>query len=91
MRASVAEHFPEETRTSCPVGGSVLWIELPENVDSGELFDQAMDAGISVAPGLIFAPHDRFRHHLRLSFGHPWSERIEDSLRWLGDTAKAFR
>ncbi len=91
MRASVAEHFPEETRTSCPVGGSVLWIELPENVDSGELFDQAMDAGISVAPGLIFAPHDRFRHHLRLSFGHPWSERIEESLRWLGDTAKAFR
>lgn len=84
MQAMVAEHFPDETRTSKPVGGSVLWLELPKTVNSVELFDNAIDAGISIAPGNIFSPQGRFDHYVRLSYGHPWSEKIEDSIRWLG-------
>jgi len=84
MSALVAEHFPSETRTSRPVGGSVLWLELPRHVDSETLFDNAIKNGISIAPGLIFAPGRRYRNFIRLSFGHPWSDRIEDAMAWLG-------
>jgi DNA-binding transcriptional MocR family regulator len=84
MSALVAQHFPAETRTSKPVGGSVLWLELPEQIDSEQLFDEALAAGISTAPGSIFSPCDRYRNFTRLSFGHPWSDRIEESLAWLG-------
>jgi len=86
MSALVAQHFPAQTRTSKPVGGSVLWLELPVNVDSEELFDKAIDAGISIMPGRIFSPCDRFRNFVRLSFGHPWSPKIEQSVQWLGET-----
>jgi DNA-binding transcriptional MocR family regulator len=72
MRGLVAEHFPAETRTSKPVGGSVLWLELPESVDSEQLFDEAIAAGISIAPGPIFSPCQRYRNFIRLSFGHQW-------------------
>jgi DNA-binding transcriptional MocR family regulator len=84
MSALVAEHFPSQTRTSRPVGASVLWLELPPRVDAIELFDDAMAAGISIAPGQIFSPSNRYSNFIRLSYGHPWSEKTEDAIRWLG-------
>lgn len=85
MSAAVARYFPAQTRTSKPVGGCVLWLELPQGLDSEELFDEAIAAGISIAPGLIFSPCDRYRNFIRLSFGHPWTDEIEESVKWLGD------
>lgn len=85
MAAFVARHFPATTRTSHPVGGSVLWIELPGGVNSETLFDRAIDAGISIAPGNIFAPGGRYGNFIRLSFGHPWTDQIENAIAWLGN------
>ncbi|MDH3431429.1 MAG: PLP-dependent aminotransferase family protein [Gammaproteobacteria bacterium] len=85
MSAMVAAHFPAETRTSKPVGASVLWLELPEKIDAEQLFDEAIEAGISIAPGKIFSPSNRYSNFVRLSYGHPWSENTEAALRWLGD------
>jgi DNA-binding transcriptional MocR family regulator len=84
MASLVAEHFPPETRTSKPVGGSVLWLELPASVDAEALFDDAIEAGISLAPGHIFSPCSCYENFLRLSYGHQWSERTEEAIRWLG-------
>jgi DNA-binding transcriptional MocR family regulator len=84
MSAMISSHFPPDTRTSKPVGGSVMWLELPGTIDSEQLFDDAIAAGISTAPGLIFSPCNRYRNFIRLSFGHPWSDEIEASLEWLG-------
>lgn len=89
MAGMIADHFPAETRTSKPVGGSVLWLELPRGVDAEALFDRAIEHGISIAPGPIFSPCRRYRNFVRLSFGHPWSPRIEEALRWLGGEARS--
>ena len=32
MRSAVARHCPSATRVSLPVGGSVLWVEMPDDV-----------------------------------------------------------
>jgi len=87
MSAAVARVFPPDTRTSQPVGGSVLWLELPGHIDSEALFDEALAAGISIAPGPVFSPCDRYQSFIRLSFGHAWSGRTEDALEWLGRRA----
>jgi DNA-binding transcriptional MocR family regulator len=84
MSALVGEYFPTKTRISKPAGGSVLWLELPRNIDSVRLLDEAIDAGISIAPGPIFSPANRYGHFVRLSFGHPWDEQTESAMRWLG-------
>lgn len=81
---AVARHFPPETRVSRPQGGYVLWLELPAQVDSVELFENAMAEKITFAPGPIFSPVGRFGHCMRLSCGQPWSDRIEDALIRLG-------
>lgn len=82
--AAVASYFPPETRTSKPVGGCVLWLELPEAVDSEKLFDRAIREGISIAPGSIFSPCNRYRNFIRLSYGHPWTDQIDEGLMHLG-------
>ena len=84
MSAMVAQTFPDETRTSRPAGGSVLWLELPRHIKAETMLDDAIDAGISIAPGNIFSPCGCYSNFVRLSFGHPWSDRTEDALRWLG-------
>lgn len=88
MGALVAQHFPRETRTSKPVGGSVLWLELPKSVSAEQLFDDAVDAGISIAPGQIFSPCSCHGNFVRLSYGHPWGDQTEDAIRWLGRRVK---
>lgn len=85
MAALVAEHFPAETRTSQPAGGSVFWLELPRQVNAVRLFDEAIDAGISITPGPIFSPSRRYEHFIRLSYGHPWDARTDEAMRWLGE------
>ncbi len=84
MIACIERHFPAETGISRPCGGSVLWLELPEGVDSETLFDGAIELGISIVPGRIFSATERYRNYIRLSFGHPWSTEIEDGLAALG-------
>jgi len=88
MSACITRYFPDGTRTSDPVGGSVIWIELPGDVDSEVLFDEALAAGISIAPGHIFSPCSRYGNFIRLSYGHPWSDRLEASIRWLGQRVR---
>ncbi len=89
LRAEISEYFPAETRTSDPVGGGVLWVALPTGVDAVGLFDDAIEAGISIAPGPIFSPSGRYSNYVRLSYGHVWDERSEDAVRWLGARIKA--
>ncbi len=84
MSARVGRAFPAETRVSQPRGGSVLWLELPGRADSERLFKLAMDEGISISPGVIYAPDERYRSFIRLSFGHPWDARMEHGIDRLG-------
>lgn len=75
LRAEVAGRFPEGTRLSRPRGGFLLWVRLPEDVDALTLHDRARKRGISVSPGPIFSPSGAFGNFVRLSAGHPWTER----------------
>ena len=65
---------------SRPRGGFLLWVRLPDGVDALALHRRARERGISVSPGPIFSPSGDFRHCLRLSAGHLWSERTEWAL-----------
>jgi DNA-binding transcriptional MocR family regulator len=84
MRYTVAHHFPEGTRMTNPRGGFVLWVEMPRGTDCLEVFNQALEAGISITPGIIFSATRRYRNFIRISCGHSWSEEIEQAVKKLG-------
>lgn len=84
----VAEAFPEGARIARPQGGFLLWVEMPDNLDTAALKRAALRHGISIAPGALFALDDRYNHCLRLNTGVPWSENAAAALHTLGALAK---
>ncbi|AKQ70547.1 Transcriptional regulator, GntR family domain / Aspartate aminotransferase [Myxococcus hansupus] len=91
MASAVAEFFPAGTRVTRPTGGVLLWVEMPQQVDSLVLHAKALEAGISIAPGPIFSARmDTYRHCFRLSCGHPWTPRIEAAMSTLGALARGL-
>lgn len=54
-----------------PSGGNSLWLALPEQVDSYQLYLKAKECGLTLTPGQLFSVSGHYRHYLRLSFNHP--------------------
>ncbi|MCY1514334.1 HTH-type transcriptional regulator NorG [compost metagenome] len=77
---AVAASFPAGTRLGSPRGGMHLWVEMPAQVSSEAVFDQALQAGIRVMPGVMFSNAGRFDHCLRINCGTPRSAQIERAL-----------
>jgi DNA-binding transcriptional MocR family regulator len=61
-----------------------LWVQLPGNTDSRVLFDQALDQGIGISPGVLFSSRGDYINCLRLSCGLAWDERMDRAMRALG-------
>ncbi|MBV8377725.1 MAG: PLP-dependent aminotransferase family protein [Verrucomicrobia bacterium] len=83
---AIARYFPSTIRVSRPQGGFVLWVELDPQLDTTELAARALDQHqIAIAPGCIFSANGKsFRNCLRISCGYPWSARIEQAMKTLG-------
>ena len=84
MSELIAEHFPSETRITRPQAGFLLWVELPERVDSVALHDQAMQKGISICPGIVFSAAGKYRNCIRLNCGLLWTPEVERAIPTLG-------
>jgi DNA-binding transcriptional MocR family regulator len=87
---AVARFFPEGTRVTQPEGGYFIWVELPRQVDALALHRLALSQGISLAPGHLFSADHRYRHHVRINFGHPDNDQVEGALQTVGRIAKAL-
>jgi len=62
----------------------VLWLELPEEIDTFALHRRAVAEGIVFVPGELFSASGQYRNCLRLACGHPWKEETEAAIRRLG-------
>jgi DNA-binding transcriptional MocR family regulator len=79
MRAAtdaISRYFPKGTKVTRPLGGYLLWVELPHSVDSLELHAKALRHCISIAPGPIFSPKNRYKNFIRLNCGQLNSEEL---------------
>jgi DNA-binding transcriptional MocR family regulator len=84
MSQAVRRFFPEACKLTRPSGGFVLWVQLPETVDSLDLYRRALEAGIAITPGYLFSATNQYRHFIRLNAAN-WSEGAEQAIRRLGE------
>jgi len=77
------QYMPSCARISNPQGGCVIWVDLGSQYDAVKLFHLALEAGISITPGLIFSAGKKYRSCFRLSYGLPWSENLEQAIKTL--------
>jgi DNA-binding transcriptional MocR family regulator len=89
MTEAVCRSFPEGTKVTRPTGGMCLWVELPPEIDALKLYQQALSAKISIAPGPLFSAKQNYQNFIRLNCGNPWSEAVENAVRKLGDIMRS--
>lgn len=86
LAQGVMRYFPAGTKVTRPQGGFVVWVEMPEGVDSLRLYKLALAEGITFAPGPIFSAKGGYRNYMRLN-AERWSDRIEGAIATLGRLA----
>ena len=89
MSQAIVRYFPEGTRVTRPSGGFVLWVQLPDGVDSLHLYKLALKAGITLTPGYIFSATDQYRNFIRLNAAF-WSFRAERAIEKLGEIMRTL-
>ncbi|GAB4210591.1 MAG: PLP-dependent aminotransferase family protein [Synechococcales cyanobacterium] len=89
MVQAIADYFPAETCVTRPTGGHVLWVEMPLGFDTLRLYQEALDHGIAIAPGVMFSASGQHYHHcFRLNTAVVWSAEVEQAMQTLGRLAK---
>lgn len=75
------DKWPEVVRErSSPKGGAMVWIKLPDNVDSMRLFSIAAAEGVSFMPGALFSVGHLRHNEIAMNFSFPWTDDAVKSL-----------
>ncbi len=64
-------------------GGLFLWVELPEYIDTDEMFTEAIDRDVAYVIGSAFFPNGGGHNTMRLNFSFPSEEEIEEGIKRL--------
>jgi 2-aminoadipate transaminase len=88
MLAALEEHFPVEARWTKPDGGFFVWVELPRFVDCNAMLAEAVERGVTYAPGDGFYPDGRGRNCMRLAFCYAEPEAINEGIRRLAEVVE---
>lgn len=62
-------------------GGLYLWLKLPINVDTKELYQAAVKAGLVFSPGYLFSLNNIFSNYIRLSFAAVNEDEIKKGIK----------
>jgi len=88
MLNSLEKYFPTETSWTKPQGGFFVVASLPEYMDTGEIFKQAIEENVAYVPGSPFFADGEGKNTMRLSFCYPSLEDIEEGIKRLGQVIK---
>jgi DNA-binding transcriptional MocR family regulator len=84
MTNAVTAYFPAGCRITRPQGGYMLWVEMPESIDTLRLHRLALTEGISIAPGPLFSVRGKYKNFVRLNYGHFDAKSTVNAVRTLG-------
>ena len=87
---AIIKYFPADTKVSRPHGGFILWLELNKKIDAFKLRTELMKHHISIVPGKIFSAGNNYSNCIRISFGKPWNNEVDEGLMLLGKLIKAM-
>lgn len=89
LKKLLTSSFPRDTKISAPSGGFFLWLEFPNQIDSMQLYQKALDLQIGIVPGAVFSCEKRlFKNCMRISCGFPVTEETERGIETLARLIK---
>jgi 2-aminoadipate transaminase len=88
MLAALQDQMSDFAHWTRPQGGLFVWLTLPEQVDTWEMFKEAVQHKVAYIPGSAFAVEGGHDNTIRLNFSNVTQERIEEGI---GRLAAAIR
>lgn len=88
--AAVDKYFHGRVKMTTPSGGQSLWIQLPENIHSRDVYEQARQKQISILPGFLCTSHTAFDSFIRLGYGGVWNEKTEQAVKTIGEIVEGM-
>lgn len=76
MLREIKRAFPSEAKVVEPDGGMFIWVSLPDYINTSDMLEQALDAGVSYIPGISFFADGRGTNGMRLNFTSNSTEQI---------------
>jgi 2-aminoadipate transaminase len=87
---ALEQFFPESVTWDVPGGGYFVWVKIP-GMDTSQLLEQALAAGVSYVPGkYFFLDQKDGTEFLRLSFSYADEEEIVKGVQKLGQLVVSF-
>ena len=91
MVSAIEKYFPKTVTIAESEGGMFLWVSLPENISSMDLFDKAIEQKVAFVPGDPFYVAGETQHNtLRLSYVTVDESKIEEGIKCLGECIAAL-
>jgi 2-aminoadipate transaminase len=89
LHAALLRHLPAGSRLTRARGGFFLWAELPQGLDTLDLFQAAVAAKVAYVPGAPFYPTEGAGlRSMRLSFCAVEEPKLEEGARRLGEVLR---
>ena len=88
MLEALDKYFPVEVTWTKPQGGFFVVATLPEYIDTGEMFKEAIEENVAYVPGGPFFADGKGQNTMRLSFCFPSVEDIDEGIKRLGKVIK---
>jgi 2-aminoadipate transaminase len=87
----IKKYFPSDVKYTKPEGGMFLWVTLPEDMSSMELFKIAIKENVAFVPGEAFYSNNPETNTLRLNFSNSNKKKIEEGIKRLGHAIKYLK
>lgn len=85
MLKCISKHFPGIIQHSVPEGELFLWVELPDHMDSEQLFDKCIINNVACVTGPPFYPNGKQKNDLRLNYSNMTNEKIIEGMKHIGN------
>jgi 2-aminoadipate transaminase len=88
--ATMEESFPKElgVRWTRPEGGLFLWVTLPEQIDTQELFHDAIKYQVAFVPGNVFFGENPSANTMRINFSFSTKEQLKEAVKRLSNCVR---
>jgi 2-aminoadipate transaminase len=84
MLQAMEDYFPPGVSWTKPQGGLFLWVTMPSEMDSLEVFKKAVEKKVAFVPGDAFFAAGDIRNSMRLNFSNADPGKIREGIRRLG-------
>jgi len=91
--STMEECFPPESGVTWtkPEGGLFLWVTVPEEIDTHELFFEAIKHKVAFVPGDVFFGENPARNTMRINFSFASKHQLAAAVKRLADCIRSQR